>query len=60
MISGLDEPQHPSPVHEHPIQLVRLLTGGGGGAARLLELELEVGDPQLELGHLSQPMLGVA
>lgn len=51
--------QHPPSVHEHLVQALNLLLGGGELRARVGELALQVGDPRLEVGHAGQPLLGV-
>ena len=54
-----DVAEHAPSVHEHLIELLGLEAGGGGLLARHRQLGLEVGDAQLQLGHMGQPLLGI-
>ena len=51
--------QHPPSVHEHLVQALHLLLGSGQLGARIPKIALQIGDPELEIRHCGQSLLGV-
>ena len=56
---GPDEPQHPPTVHQHLIKFLGLFASGCGVAAGFAQLELQILDPESEVGNLRQALLGL-